>query len=130
MTAGLLVAELRERGVELRADGDLLRCRPKSALTPEDLTKLRARKLEVLAYLRRELSRKQTGRVVCYACKTSRFWLSIHGVIVCGLCHPPASPDLVDKWIEHGAAEDGSAQQPGQLVRPRRPLRPRKGERG
>ena len=100
MTAGHLVAELRDRGVELRVDGDLLRCRPKSALSAEDLAKLRARKQEVLAYLRREHARRQTGRLVCYACKTSRFWLSIHGVTVCAKCHPPGSPDLVAEWIE------------------------------
>ena len=36
----------------------------------------------------------------CRSCHGTRFWLSIHGVIVCGLCHPPGSPDLVAEWIE------------------------------
>ena len=36
----------------------------------------------------------------CRACRGTRFWLSIHGVTVCGKCHAPASPDLVARWIE------------------------------
>ena len=56
------------------------------------------------------LERPWTGRsptatpLVCYACHERRFWLSIHGVMVCGLCHPPGSPDLVAEWIEDGDA--------------------------
>ena len=42
---------------------------------------------------------------VCFACKTSRFWLSIHGVTVCGLCHPPGSPDLVAEWIKDNSSD-------------------------
>jgi uncharacterized protein DUF3631/bifunctional DNA primase/polymerase-like protein/primase-like protein len=28
---------------------------------------------------------------LCSACKQSRWWISIHGARVCGVCHPPAS---------------------------------------
>ena len=99
MTAELLIADLRARGVVLVADGPLLRCRPRSALTEDDLATLREIKPAVLAHLRIEdtASRK---KVVCHACKSTRFWRSIHGPVVCGVCHPPASPSLVARWIE------------------------------
>jgi len=35
----------------------------------------------------------------CYWCGRSVFWRSIHGVVVCGNCHPPAIPSLVAEWI-------------------------------
>jgi hypothetical protein len=51
-TALELVQDLRARGIILRADGDLLRYRPASALSGEDVDRLRAAKAEVLALLR------------------------------------------------------------------------------
>ena len=35
----------------------------------------------------------------CAACRERRFWRSIHGVVVCGLCHPPAALRLVERWL-------------------------------
>ena len=52
MTPEALVAELRARGVELRAVGDRLRYKPASALTPADVEVLRQHKAAVLALLR------------------------------------------------------------------------------
>ncbi|MGD0488255.1 MAG: hypothetical protein ABSB94_13785 [Syntrophorhabdales bacterium] len=34
----------------------------------------------------------------CHVCNEYAWWLSIHGVLVCGICHPPA-PGTVKKWI-------------------------------
>lgn len=34
------------------------------------------------------------------SCGGRRFWVSIHGPIVCGGCHPPARPGLVNRWID------------------------------
>ena len=99
MTSAALIAELRSRGVALVPDGDRLRCRPKSSLTEDDLAALRANKPEVLRLLREE-HRPAAARIVCYACKRSRFWKSIHGVIVCGDCHPPGHDRLVVEWID------------------------------
>ena len=50
-SAAALVDELRRRGVELRAEGDRLRYRPVSAVTPEDVEALRRHKSELLAIL-------------------------------------------------------------------------------
>ncbi|MDI6894842.1 MAG: hypothetical protein QME70_09605 [Bacillota bacterium] len=35
----------------------------------------------------------------CYVCGGSRWWLSRYAVLVCGVCHPPAVPELVDRWM-------------------------------
>ena len=50
-----LLADLQKRGVEVVADGKLLRCRgPRGALTPTDVENLKANKAEILAELGRE----------------------------------------------------------------------------
>ena len=36
----------------------------------------------------------------CYACRSTRRWLSVYGAVICGECHPPASLELVERWIE------------------------------
>ena len=96
MNADVLLAHLRDRGVVLVVDGDRLRCRPGSLLTAEDLAALRANKPTILDRLS---APPDSRRVVCLACRSRRFWQSIHGAIVCGLCHAPGSPDLVARWI-------------------------------
>ena len=40
------------------------------------------------------------GRDPCYSCGQLNWWRSIHGAIVCGHCHPPATPELVAEWID------------------------------
>lgn len=104
MTAQALVEQFRARGVTLRPDGDLLRFRPKSALTPEDLALLRQRKPEILDYLRAQASPSPTEKVVCFCCHERRFWVSTHGVTVCAKCHPPPYPDMVVEWIDGDGA--------------------------
>ena len=95
MTTTALIRDLRARGVELVPDGHFLRCRPRTTLTPADLDELKANKAAVIQALQAEIART----LVCYSCKRSRFWHSIHGVTVCARCHPPASPRLVVQWI-------------------------------
>ena len=106
MTAEGVITDLRARGIALVADGPHLRCRPRSALTECDLATLREIKPAVLARLREERG-ASLAKVVCYACKSSRFWRSIHGPIVCRVCHPPASPELVAEWINTPSRELG-----------------------
>lgn len=100
MTAADLVRELRSRGVQLVADGETLRCRPKSALSVEDLTALKSMKAEVLAALAHAPPGRQVRSLKCFSCKRDRFWRSTSGVVICGNCHPPASPKLVAGWDE------------------------------
>lgn len=40
------------------------------------------------------------GPGVCFSCKGTRRWLSVHGVLLCGTCHPPADRRLVVWWPE------------------------------
>lgn len=35
--------------------------------------------------------------VKCFCCKGTDFWLSVYGVRICRLCHPPGSPELEAK---------------------------------
>ena len=93
MTATDLVQDLQARGVKLVADGGILRCRPKSALSARDLAALKALKSKILATLTRP------ARLTCFSCRGRRFWISIYGVTICAVCHPPASPDLAASWI-------------------------------
>ena len=102
MTAVALVTELRARGVTLIADGDTLRCRPASSLASHELETLRALKLQVLALLRTEI---RTERLICYCCRSRRFWRSDYGVAVCAKCHPPPCDEFVQAWIDGN--EDG-----------------------
>ena len=51
MTALELLADVTRRGIELVAHGDRLWCRPRSALTPELVDRLKAHKAELLAIL-------------------------------------------------------------------------------
>lgn len=32
----------------------------------------------------------ETAKLICYCCKSTDFWLSIHGRMICRKCHPPA----------------------------------------
>jgi hypothetical protein len=53
MSVAPLVEELVGKGVRLSVEGGELKCRgPKSALTPENVARLKAHKAEVIAYLR------------------------------------------------------------------------------
>jgi hypothetical protein len=36
----------------------------------------------------------------CPVCGRRVRWVSIHGISVCGRCHPPASQELVARWID------------------------------
>ena len=53
-TAEMLIAELREHGVELRVAGERLRFRPRSAVSPELRAKMLANKREIMATLRQQ----------------------------------------------------------------------------
>ena len=36
----------------------------------------------------------------CACCKDSRFWMSVHAVVICATCHPPADSSLAVEWVE------------------------------
>lgn len=41
----------------------------------------------------------------CYLCREFFWWLSIHGVLICGNCHPPAVPELIKRWFSDEAGQ-------------------------
>jgi hypothetical protein len=55
----------------------------------------------------------------CDTCGSSQAWESTEGAITCGVCHPPASPELVKRWVtlsgDKSASERivGSAEESG-----------------
>jgi TubC N-terminal docking domain len=83
MNAKALLAELRERGVELMTEGDLLRYRPRSAITPELLDRLRAHKPTILKLLAWEGHNLEEASRRGFVAKQSREpgWISLHDPI-------------------------------------------------
>jgi hypothetical protein len=80
MSAKIFLDELRGRGVEVGAEGDLLRYRPRAAVTPELLDRLRTHKpglLKLLEWERRKL--EQAIRLGCVA-RWSKYptWIELH----------------------------------------------------
>jgi len=59
----------------------------------------------------------KTPDTPCHACHGTRWWVSIHGEVVCATCHPPPNPGLVRRWYEQPICERPPAQNataPGQ----------------
>jgi hypothetical protein len=103
MTAELL-SELEGLGVQISLQGSNLLIRPASKVPPDLKAKLREHKTEILAVLSGQFDCLQIPgedfpeRSQCRACKGHLWWHSVHGAVVCAVCHPPASPALVKSW--------------------------------
>ena len=106
MTAAELVRDLHQRGVKLIADGGTLRCRPKSALSESDLAALKALKPQILATIQRPAPSRSVTSITCHSCRACHFWVSVYGVTICAVCHPPADPRLIAKWITSNGGVD------------------------
>lgn len=80
MSARALLAELRDRGVELVVAGDRMRYRPTNLVTPDLLDRLRANKPTLLKLLEWEgRTRRQAARLGCVV-RWSRYptWIELH----------------------------------------------------
>lgn len=114
LEAAALVSELRQLGVELVPDGDKVRFRPKSALSPELLTRLAQVKRDVIDVLldcatrnsvpaagaeqQSVALRRAAGRpnAVCLSCYGTRFVRLRNGRrSVCFGCERPATDEIV-----------------------------------
>jgi len=112
MSARTLLAELRDRGVELVADGGGLRYWPIHAVTPELLGRLRANKptlLKLLEWERHKLDK--ADRLGCVA-RWSKYptWIELHDPLT-GEWHElkaseclPGVVEEADKHREEGGA--------------------------
>jgi hypothetical protein len=125
-TAATLLADLRRRGVELRPEGAGLRYRaPVGVMTEDVKAKVAAVKADVLALLEAEADPLvQTALAlfegaaiaavepvlprVCKTCGSARWWRSVHGPVICAVCHPPAADRLVAAWLGEPEAEPPS----------------------
>lgn len=36
----------------------------------------------------------------CPWCRRHAWWISIYGNVICGNCHPPATPEIVEAFLE------------------------------
>src|SRR5215204_6302574 len=80
MSAKTLLSELRGRGVEVVAEGELLRFRPRAAVTPELLDRLRAHKPSLLNLLEWERRKAEEADRRGFVARRSREpgWISLH----------------------------------------------------
>jgi hypothetical protein len=86
-------------GLHLEADGDEIRYRPASRMTPELLEGIRLHKAELLEILRLP-SFEGLPRASCPSCGGTDLWLGARGLTwLCVVCTPPASPG--DVRIRH-----------------------------
>ena len=89
MTAAALLSDLRQRGVELTAEGDQLRYRaPRGTLRPADFETLRAHKLSLLVALSEDTaealaeasvieSRQEPGAVLIQSPRFGPVWIAL-----------------------------------------------------
>jgi hypothetical protein len=92
-----LLRDLRARGVVIKASGDRLVCTPRQVLTDVDVDLLRRHKFTILAWL---AFQEQNLQTVCRACGGRRFWISTMTQVICCICHPPATRELIRDEIE------------------------------
>jgi hypothetical protein len=80
MSAKTLLAELRGRGVEVVAEGELLRFRPRAAVTLELLDRLRAHKPSLLKLLEWERRKSEEADRRGFVARRGREpgWISLH----------------------------------------------------
>lgn len=98
-----LIDELASLKYDLSLDGDSIRYAyhgngepPMERARPLFL-RLREKKPDVVAFLKRREGLYREP-LICAACGSRTFWVSIHGATVCPVCHPPAHRSLVRHW--------------------------------
>jgi len=46
-----------------------------------------------------QLNPLKTSAEPCWACGQRKYWRSTSDNVICGVCHPPAAPELVEAWV-------------------------------
>jgi hypothetical protein len=100
-----LITELRRGGVELVPHGEMVRYRPKDALTADQQERLGRAKQHVLELLRAEHGQREDvvdvapPSACCRGCGGSHFWAVARlSNWVCGTCHEPDSSSEQVMW--------------------------------
>ena len=128
MPATELLARLQASGCLVVAEGKTLKV--KGFLNDELRREIREHKSEILRLLegpgddagaspctKAAVKMPVQDYARCPCCGGGRWWTSIHGIRVCGKCHPPASPELVVRW-------EGPEEAPKEGALNRRPKGP------
>ena len=109
MTTTKLLSELERGGVELQAHGDLLRLRPKEAVTPELVEILRARKPEIIRLLARsQVETGRTGKSKCHSPEKCAGCYPIHGG---RYLYPPKPSQSWLGWLRKWQPKEGNPVQ-------------------
>lgn len=123
--AAMFLAELRQQGIEVEAQGDRLACGPHSALSPALLQRLVEHKPDLLSLLSvcdptpdpwfdrpwpaaDQIVRLDSPRIppdcACFCCDSQSWW-RLRGTDdpkgrpwVCAHCHPPIPPPDAIEW--------------------------------
>ncbi|HAS17899.1 MAG TPA: hypothetical protein DCR39_08470 [Nitrospiraceae bacterium] len=106
-----LLNELKALGYNVILEGDRIRATyTLSGNPPADrvkplLDELRNHKDDVISHLKAGVAEPVNEKPYwqkldgsCRICRTTGAWLSIHNVLVCLTCHPPAHEKLVARW--------------------------------
>lgn len=88
-TATAILSHAKELGIRFEINGDSIRAIAKPDILRPIVGDLKAHKAEII-----NLLRPRPVPLICFCCKGSDFWLSIYGVKVCRVCHPPAALEL------------------------------------
>ena len=90
MTAPEILTLLRARGVKLATEGSVLRWRPKTACTPDEVEALKKRKWSIITWL------QPAPEHECRECNGGHFWRHArYGHWICSRCHPAPVPGLI-----------------------------------
>lgn len=110
MDAVTLLAEAQAAGLTLEVVSDDLRVRgPRSAAAVVE--RIRSHKAEIVRTLSpqsqpgwREPFKVHPPPPWCGYPRHLHGWRSIYGPhVICATCHPPAVPEIVAEWLEHGS---------------------------
>lgn len=70
---------------------------------PDEKSELRTERAAIYEYdagISPEEAENKSIRDHPCRCGSKKYWISIHGPIICGMCHPPAAGMLVKRWVE------------------------------
>lgn len=128
-----LMTALARLGIRIEADGERLRYSPRSAMTPELLAELRARKDDVLRHLRgdaldfQEIPMGDIGPdgwpvecveppPNCQGCNGLNFWWTVVGGPVCSQCNPADARERLRRIVKRQKPSSGDKQEPRLIV--------------
>jgi hypothetical protein len=95
---------LAEKVLERNRQGNIMETHSFHAGKPEGVKVSKVSGMETDPETDRMLTEEQIEEEIaelrpCRVCGENAWWQSTYGRVICDVCHPPASPALVKKWI-------------------------------